>query len=79
MEPAVDVQIENDLSVPFISRQDLLIAKLSADRAQDLIDVDALREGGRAKRSISSKVRLPLPKALKMNLSKSGKRGARIR
>jgi hypothetical protein len=28
----VDVQIEDDLSVPFISRQDLLIAKLSAGR-----------------------------------------------
>jgi hypothetical protein len=32
------------LSVPFISREDLLVAKLSAGRAQDLIDVDALRE-----------------------------------
>jgi uncharacterized protein YwbE len=40
----VDVQIEKDLSVPIISRQDLLIAKLAAGRAQDLIDVDALRE-----------------------------------
>ena len=40
----VDVQIDDDLSVPFISRQDLLIAKLAAGRAQDLIDVDALRE-----------------------------------
>jgi hypothetical protein len=32
------------LSVPFISREDLLVAKVSAGRAQDLIDVDALRE-----------------------------------
>ncbi len=40
----VDVQIEDDLTVHFISRQDLLIAKLAAGRAQDLIDVDALRE-----------------------------------
>ncbi len=40
----VDVRIDNDLSVPFISREDLLVAKLSAGRAQDLIDVDALRE-----------------------------------
>jgi hypothetical protein len=40
----VDVQIDDDLSEPFISRQDLLIAKLAAGRAQDLIDVDALRE-----------------------------------
>jgi len=40
--------VEFELSVPFISRQDLLIAKLSAGRAQDLIDVDALREGGQS-------------------------------
>jgi hypothetical protein len=40
----VDVQIDDDLSVPFISREDLVVAKLSAGRAQDLIDVDALRE-----------------------------------
>ena len=44
----VDVQIEDDLSVPFISRQDLLIAKLAAGRAQDLIDVDALRESSQS-------------------------------
>lgn len=47
----VDVQIEDDLSVPFISRQDLLIAKLSAGRAQDLIDVDALRESSQSQES----------------------------
>jgi hypothetical protein len=40
----VDVRIDGDLFVPFISREDLLVAKLSAGRAQDLIDVDALRE-----------------------------------
>ncbi len=39
----VDVRIDDNLSVPFISREDLLVAKLSAGRAQDLIDVDALR------------------------------------
>jgi hypothetical protein len=39
----VDVRIDENLSVPFISREDLLVAKLSAGRAQDLIDVDALR------------------------------------
>jgi hypothetical protein len=44
----VDVQIDDDLSVPFISRQDLLIAKLAAGRAQDLIDVDALRESSQS-------------------------------
>jgi len=32
----VDVRIDDDLSVPFISREDLLVAKLSAGRAQDL-------------------------------------------
>jgi hypothetical protein len=40
----VDVQIDDNLFVPFISREDLLVAKLSAGRTQDLIDVDALRE-----------------------------------
>src|SRR6266403_1433828 len=40
----VDVRIDDDLSVPFISREDLLVAKISAGRAQDLVDVDALRE-----------------------------------
>jgi hypothetical protein len=40
----VDVRIDDDLTVPFISREDLLVAKVSAGRAQDLIDVDALRE-----------------------------------
>src|SRR5271165_5340261 len=44
----VDVQIDNDRSVPFISRQDLWIAKLAAGRAQDLIDVDALRESSQS-------------------------------
>jgi len=44
----VDVQIDDDLSVPFISRQHLLIAKLAAGRAQDLIDVDALRESSQS-------------------------------
>jgi len=43
----VDVQIDDDLSVPFISRQDLLTAKLSAGRAQDLIDV--LRESNESR------------------------------
>jgi hypothetical protein len=44
----VDVQIDDDLSVPFISREDLLVAKLSAGRAQDMIDVDALRESNQS-------------------------------
>jgi hypothetical protein len=44
----VDVQIDDGLSVPFISREDLLSAKLSAGRAQDLVDVDALRESNQS-------------------------------
>ncbi len=40
----VQVTIDEGLCVPFISREDLLTAKLSAGRAQDLIDVEALRE-----------------------------------
>jgi hypothetical protein len=39
----VEVPMGDDLSVPFISREDLLAAKLSAGRAQDLADVEALR------------------------------------
>jgi hypothetical protein len=40
----VDVQISDDLTVPFISLQDLMVAKIAAGRGQDLIDVDSLRE-----------------------------------
>ena len=40
----VNVPIDDTLTVPFISPQDLLAAKISAGRAQDLADVAALRE-----------------------------------
>jgi hypothetical protein len=40
----VEVAIDDDLSAPFISHQDLLAAKISAGRPQDLADVAALRE-----------------------------------
>ncbi len=40
----VDIRIDDGLSVPFISREDLLLAKPSAGRALDLIDVDSSRE-----------------------------------
>jgi hypothetical protein len=40
----VDVQIDDGLTAPFISREDLLAAKVSAGRAQNLVDVDALRD-----------------------------------
>lgn len=40
----VDVAIDDALTVPFISREDLLTAKISAGRAQDLADVAALRD-----------------------------------
>jgi hypothetical protein len=58
----VDVRIDDDLSVPFISREDLLVAKLSAGRAQDLIDVDALRESNPT-REIEQQQRPPSPAA----------------
>ena len=41
----VNVSIDDALTVPFISRQDLLAAKISAGRAQDLADVASLRAG----------------------------------
>jgi hypothetical protein len=44
MGTPVDVQIDDTLTVPFISRDDLLVAKISAGRAQDLADVAELRE-----------------------------------
>jgi hypothetical protein len=40
----VEVALDDALTVPFISRADLLAAKISAGRAQDLADVVALRE-----------------------------------
>src|ERR1700686_2686900 len=40
----VEVAIDDDLSAPFISHQDLLGAKIAAGRPQDLADVAALRE-----------------------------------
>ncbi|MGC2028568.1 MAG: nucleotidyl transferase AbiEii/AbiGii toxin family protein [Steroidobacteraceae bacterium] len=40
----VDVQIDDTLTVSFISRDDLLASKISAGRAQDLADVAELRE-----------------------------------
>jgi hypothetical protein len=58
----VDVRIDDDLSVPFISREDLLVAKLSAGRAQDLIDVDALRESNPT-REVEQQQRLTSPAA----------------
>ena len=36
-------EVDNGLSVPFISRDDLMIAKLAAGRPEDLADVAALR------------------------------------
>ena len=40
----VNVAIEDDLIVPFISHEDLLAAKISAGRPQDLADAAALNE-----------------------------------
>lgn len=43
----VDVVIDDELTVPFISCHDLLIAKISAGRPQDLADAEALRAAQR--------------------------------
>jgi hypothetical protein len=73
----VDVRIDDDLSVPFISREDLLLAKLSAGRAQDLIDVDALRESNPTREIEQQRRPASPPRALETSSSKSGKKGAR--
>jgi hypothetical protein len=62
----VDVRIDDDLSVPFISREDLLVAKLAAGRAQDLIDVDALRESNQSQ-EIEQPQRADSPAASALN------------
>ena len=43
----VTVAIDDALTVNFISRDDLLAAKMAAGRPQDLADVDALRESAK--------------------------------
>jgi len=47
----VSVAIDDSLTVPFISRSDLLAAKISAGRAQDLADVVALRDSAERENS----------------------------
>jgi hypothetical protein len=47
----VDVAIDDDLTAPFISREDLLTAKIAAGRPQDLADAAALREAARHRES----------------------------
>ncbi len=39
----VEVAIDEALTVPFISREDLLAAKIAAGRPQDLADAEGLR------------------------------------
>jgi hypothetical protein len=43
----VSIPIDDNLMASFISRDDLLVAKLAAGRAQDLIDAEALRQSQR--------------------------------
>ncbi len=43
----VTVAIDDALTVNFISRDNLLVAKMAAGRPQDLADVDALRESAK--------------------------------
>jgi len=71
----VDVRIDDDLSVPFISREDLLVAKLSAGRAQDLIDVDALRESSRGQEIERQQDPAPSVKSARNELDEIKKEG----
>jgi hypothetical protein len=73
----VDVRIDDDLSVPFISREDLLVAKLSAGRAQDLMTSMLCVKATGVKRSNGSNLSLLPSRALEMSLLKSRKKGAR--
>jgi hypothetical protein len=57
----VDARIDDDLTVSFISREDLLAAKIAAGRAQDLADVDALQEGMGAEKAEQQQQSPPLP------------------
>jgi hypothetical protein len=50
----VNIPIDENLTAPFISRQDLLAAKMAAGRAQDLIDADALRTGAQQRENEQS-------------------------
>ena len=38
-----DVQLVDGLSIPFLSKADLIESKLAAGRPQDLLDVESLR------------------------------------
>jgi len=58
----VEVPIDENLTAPFISRQDLLAAKMAAGREQDLIDADSLRRSAHQRdneqpQSLSGEVR----------------------
>jgi Nucleotidyl transferase of unknown function (DUF2204) len=52
VEAVIDAQ--SDLRAPFISREDLIAAKLAAGRPQDLADVAALRKTADGQGSIDS-------------------------
>lgn len=58
-ERRVNVEIDDGLTVPFISHQDLLAAKISAGRPQDMADVAALRaaQDGHPQVELSTKKR----------------------
>jgi two-component system, sensor histidine kinase and response regulator len=74
---AVDVQIDDDLLVPFNSRDDLLVARLAAGRAQDLID-DASRESNQG-REIEQRQRPVSPRqTLETSSTESRRKGAKI-
>lgn len=57
----VEVAIDDTLSAPFISREDLIAAKLAAGRPQDLADVAALGEDPRGVREEPQQYGTPAP------------------
>ena len=61
VEAVIDPQ--SGLTVPFISSQDLIAAKLAAGRAQDIADVAALRNAAESLKARSRKKKTaPKPK-----------------
>jgi len=61
----VDVAIDDELTAPFISRQDLLAAKISAGRPQDLADVAALHEAEKHREDAQQQSLPPAPRLMK--------------
>lgn len=56
------IDAKTGLKAHFISRDDLIAAKLAAARPQDLADVDALRKAAESQRPRRAKKKTPKPK-----------------